>query len=78
MFRITCDGSASVFCDNEAVIKITAIPDSTLRKKYHSIAYHRCRKAVAAKVIRVAKQGITKNLAELFTKTMTSGGGGVR
>ena len=48
------------FCDNEAVFKITAIPDSTLRKKYHSIAYHRCRKAVAAKIIRVAKQGITK------------------
>ena len=72
MFGVPCEEPASVFCDNEAVYKNTAIPESTLRKKHHSIAYHRCREAVAAKVIRVAKQGTTKNLADLFTKIMTS------
>ena len=66
------DSPASVFCDNEAVYQNTAIPESTLRKKHHSIAYHRCREAVAAKTIRVAKQGTTKNLADLFTKIMTA------
>ena len=72
MFGVPVDEPASVFCDNEAVYQNTVIPESTLRKKHHSIAYHRCREAVAAKVIRVAKQGTAKNLADLFTKIMTS------
>ena len=42
---------------NEAVTKNTTIPESTLKKKHHSIAYHRCREAVTAGTIRVAKQG---------------------
>ena len=71
MFGVPIDGSANVYCDNEAVYKNTSIPESTLKKKHHSIAYHRCREAVAARTIRVAKQGIEKNLADLFTKTLT-------
>ena len=72
MFGIPIDGPANVYCDNEAVYKNTVIPESTLKKKHHSIAYHRCREAVAAKTIRVAKQGTTKNLADLFTKVLSS------
>ena len=65
------EGPASVYCDNEAVYKNTATPESTLKKKHHSISYHRCREAIAAGTIRVAKQGTLKNLADLFTKTLT-------
>ena len=72
MFGIPIDGPANVYCDNEAVYKNTVIPESTLKKKHHSIAYHRCRQAVAAGTIRVAKQGTTKNLADLFTKVLTA------
>ena len=72
MFGVPIDGPANVYCDNEAVYKNTVIPESTLKKKHHSIAYHRCREAVAAKTIRVAKQGTEKNLADVFTKVMTS------
>lgn len=72
MFGVPIDGPASVFCDNESVYKNTTIPESTLKKKHHSIAYHRCREAVAAGTIRVAKQGTTKNLADLFTKVLTA------
>ena len=72
MFGVPIDSPASVFCDNEAVYQNTAIPESTLRKKHHSIAYHRCREAVAAKTIRVEKQGTAKNLADLFTKILTA------
>ena len=72
MFEVPIDGPANVYCDNEAVYKNTVMPESVLRKKHHSIAYHRCREAVAAKTIRVAKQGTTKNLADIFTKVMTS------
>ena len=72
MFGIPIDGPANVFCDNEAVYKNTVIPESVLKKKHHSIAYHRCREAVAAGTIRVAKQGTTKNLADLFTKVLSN------
>ena len=72
MFGVPIDGPCSVFCDNEAVYKNTVLPESTLKKKHHSIAYHRCREAVAAGTIRVAKQGTTKNLADLFTKVLTA------
>ena len=72
MFGIPIDGSTNIYCDNEAVYKNTSIPESVLKKNHHSIAYHRCREAVAAKTIRVAKQGTEKNLADLFTKRLTS------
>ena len=63
MFGILVDGSDNIYCDNEAVTKNTPIPESTLKKKHHSVAYHRCRELVAAGTIRVAKQGTRKNLA---------------
>ena len=72
MFGIPVDGPANVYCDNEAVTKNTTIPESTLKKKHHSIAYHRCREAVAAGTVRIAKQGTEKNLADLFTKVLTA------
>lgn len=72
MFGVPIDGPADVFCDNEAVYINTVTPESVLKKKHHSIAYHRCREAVAAKTIRVSKQGTDKNLADLFTKLLTA------
>ena len=71
MFGVPINGPANVYCDNEAIYKNTVLPESTLKKKHHSIAYHRCREAVAAGMIRVAKQGTEKNLADLCTKTLT-------
>ena len=72
MFGVPIDGPTSILCDNEAVYKNTVIPESTLNKKHHSIAYHRCRKAVAAKTIQDAKEGTLNNLADIFTKIMSS------
>ena len=71
MLGVPIDGPANVYCDNEAVYKNTSIPESVLKKKHHSIAYHRCREAVAAGTMRIAKQGTEKNLADLFTKILT-------
>ena len=71
MFGVPIEGPTNIMCDNEAVTKNTTIPESTLKKKHHSIAYHRCREAVAAGTVRIAKQGTDKNLADLFTKTLT-------
>ena len=71
IFGVPINRPCSVFCDNEAMYKNTVLPESTLRKKHHSITYHHCREAVTAGIIQVAKQGTTKNLADLFTKVLT-------
>jgi hypothetical protein len=70
MFGIPLEGATNIFCDNEAVYKNTTLPESTLKKKHHSIAYHRCREAVAAGTVRVAKEGTQTNLSDLFTKLL--------
>ncbi|KAI2504254.1 Reverse transcriptase (RNA-dependent DNA polymerase) [Fragilaria crotonensis] len=76
MFGIPLDTATNVFCDNEAVYKNTTLPESTLKKKHHSIAYHRCREAVAAGTIRVAKEGTKTNLSDLFTSCYRRQDGG--
>ena len=70
MFGIPIEGPMKGFCDNEAVFKNTTIPESTLKKKHNSICYHCCREAVAARVMRVVKEGTLTNLADLFTKPL--------
>ena len=48
MFGAPIEVATNVYCDNEAVYKNYSILESTLRKKHHSIAYHRNLEAVAA------------------------------
>jgi hypothetical protein len=70
MFGVPLEGPTNLFCDNEVVYKNTSLPESTLKKKHHSIAYHRCREAVAAEMVRVAKEGTKTNLSDLFTRLL--------
>jgi hypothetical protein len=41
-----------------------------LKKKHHSIAYHRNREAVASGTVRIAKEDSETNLSDLFTKLL--------
>ena len=41
MFGVPIEGPTEMLCDNKAVFKNTSTPESVLRKKYHSIAYHK-------------------------------------
>jgi len=70
MFGIPIDGPSDVFCDNQSVVTNSSIPESTLNKKHNSICYHRVREAVAAGMIRIAKESTDTNLADLFTKQL--------
>jgi hypothetical protein len=72
MFGVPIGGPTSIFCDNEAVFKNCTIPESTLKKKHHSIAYHRNREAVAAGTVRIAKEDTKTNLAGVFTKSLAA------
>ena len=72
MFGAPIEGGTNIYCDNEAVYKNCSIPESTLRNKHHSIAYHRKREAVAAGTCRIAKEDLKTNLSDLFTKILSS------
>ena len=63
------DGATDIFCDNKAMTWNFCNPTSTLDKKHHSIAYHRNREAVAARTVRIIKEGKKMNLSDLFTKS---------
>ena len=70
MFGVPLDGFTIIYCENEVVVKNCSRPESTLNKKHHSIAYHRCREAVAATTCRVTKEDTATNLSDLFTKIL--------
>ena len=70
MFGIPIDGPADVFCDNQVVVKNTSLPESVLSKKHNAINYHVVREAVAAGIMRVAKEDGETNLADLLTKSL--------
>ena len=72
MFGVPIDFSAGVFFDNKTVYNNTITPDSFLKKKHHSITYHRCREAVYDNTIRVDNQVTENNLFYMFTNIMTA------
>ena len=41
-----------------------------VKKKHNSVAYHKARESIAAKIIRVAKESGATNLADILTKLM--------
>ena len=71
MFGVPIDGPARVFCDNESVVRSSSFPESTLKKKHVSIAYHKVREAVAAGKILIYYESTNSNLADLFTKVLS-------
>jgi hypothetical protein len=68
MFGIPINGPALVYCDNQGIVKNVTIPESVLSKKHNAINYHAVREAVAANILRVAKEDSSTNLADLLTK----------
>ena len=70
MFGIPIDGATRVLCDNEAVVRNTTAPESTLKKKQTSVCYHRNRECVASKMAIVGKVHTSMNLADLGTKVL--------
>jgi hypothetical protein len=46
------------------------MPESTLKKKHNSIAYHRVCEVIAAVVLRVSRVRSGNNLADMLTKPL--------
>lgn len=70
MFGVPISGPARVFCDNESVVNSSSFPDSRLRKKHCSIAYHKTREAIAAGIMLIYYEHSSSNLADLLTKLL--------
>ena len=66
------ENETKILGDNRAVILNASVPESTLRKKHHSVNYHFVRECVAAGIGLVMKVDTGENLADLFTKLLDS------
>lgn len=70
MMGIPIEGPANLYCDNESVFKNSSFPESAIKKKHNSIAYHKSRESQAAGSVRVAWIPGTSNPADIFTKLL--------
>jgi hypothetical protein len=71
-FIPTVSGGTSVlFGDNQSVLWNTTIPDSTLKKKSNSIAYHFVREGCARDEWRTTYVNTHENPADLLTKPLS-------
>jgi hypothetical protein len=73
MMGVPIDGPTYVFCDNMSVVNNTTAPESMLKKKSNSIAYHAVREAVAMGEILIAYVSTDDNLADIMTKSLPAG-----
>ena len=73
MMGIPCVGNAYVYGDNQSVLYNGSLPDSTLKKKSNSIAYHFVREGCARDEWRLAYISTHDNVADLMTKPLPAG-----
>ena len=73
MMGIPCDGPSHIYSDNQSVLANTMMPDSTLKKKSQSIAYHLVREESARGEWRTAYVNTHDNEADLLTKPLPNG-----
>ena len=70
MFGVPIKVPTDMLYDNVLVFNNTSTPESVLCKKYHSIAYHICREAVATLIFIIAREDTDTNLVDLFTNIL--------
>ncbi len=73
MMGIPVNGPAYIHGDNQSVLANTSNPDSTLKKKSQSIAYHYVREGVARDEWRTSYVNTHDNESDLLTKTLLDG-----
>ena len=70
---IPVEGPTYIYGDNQSVLANTTIPDSTLKKKSQSIAYHYVREGVARDEWRTSHVNTHDNEADLLIKQLPDG-----
>ena len=62
------EDEANIFVENNEVIINTSVPESTLKKKHHSIKYNYVKESIAAGIVLIFKVDTGSNIVDLFTK----------
>ena len=73
MMGISCDDPIFIYGDNQSVLANTTVPDSTLKKKSQSIAYHFVREGAAWDKWRTTYINTHMDEADLLTKQLPLG-----
>jgi hypothetical protein len=63
---VDLDGPTRMSGDNMLLILNTSAPSSVLKKMHNTIAYHRVREAIAAKVMRYAYVKTDENVSDIL------------
>ena len=71
MMGVPVDGPAYIKGDNYSVIQNSSLPQSVLKKKSNSIAYHYVRERCAMDVCTVSWEPSESNVADMLTKIQT-------
>jgi hypothetical protein len=70
---IPLDGPGYMYCDNNLMVCNTTMPESTLKKKLNSIAYHCVHEAVGMGEIIITYEPTETNISDLMTKALPGG-----
>ena len=62
-----------VYGDSKSVLCNTTAPDSQLKKKLNSVAYHHCREGVALDEWRTCYLNTNENMSDMMTKPLPAG-----
>ena len=68
MMGVPIDSYAHMKIDNMSVVKNTSTPESTLKKKSNSIAYHYCRAKAPCDMFRSLYKNTKSNLSDMLMK----------
>ena len=71
MMGVPIDGPCRIKADNMSMVKNSSVPESQLKKKSNSIAFHYARERAAAGVIVVQYEPSESNIADMLTKTQS-------
>jgi hypothetical protein len=71
MMGVPIDGPCNVKADNMSMVRNSSVPESQLKKKSNSIAYHYVRERAAAGVVIINYEPTGSNLADMLTKTQS-------
>ena len=72
MMGIPVNSPAFIHGDNQSVLWNTTVPESTLKRKSSSVAYHFVREGVSKDMWRTAYVRTNENVADVFTKVISS------
>jgi hypothetical protein len=69
---VALDGPALMLGDNMSLVLNTTVPSSVLKKKHNTIAYHRVRDTIAARIMRFAYIKSEENVSDVLTISLSN------